>query len=75
MIVICEADDQNNLFKIINCQPTGQKPISEMEPDDFDLTRIWKTTDLNCVPVSSRNVHLSKLSLIFGMVEQEVIFM
>lgn len=45
MIVICEADDQNNLFKIINCQPTGQKPVSEMEPDDFDLTRIWKITD------------------------------
>lgn len=74
MIVIWEADDQNNLFKIINCQPTGQKSISEMEPGDFDLRRAWKITDLNCVPVSSRNVHLSKLLLIFGMVGQEVIF-
>lgn len=64
-IAICMAEDQNHRSKITECQPTNQESISEIDLGDFWLKVYLKTTDWNCVPMSSSIVHWDKL---FGMV-------
>lgn len=39
-VVICKPGDQNNPFKVMDCQPAGQESISQMDPGDLGLRHI-----------------------------------